>query len=135
MWAAEAILISGSWVFGWAAGATWAILRNTEGQDRLLLFYNNNDWFFLYFIQSNCVSEFLCYINEMVTLGLVCRMSDLSDIYLLLNLFSGLRDTLLLIAAVGFQIENLSLKLIQMAVDTMGDEEILQTVVYVQEDS
>ena len=59
----------------------------------------------------------------------------MSDIYLLLNLFSGLRDTLLLIAAVGFQIENLSLKLIQMAVDTMGDEEILQTVVYVQEGS
>ena len=55
----------------------------------------------------------------------------MSDIYLLLNLFSGLRDTLLLIAAVGFQIENLSLKLIQMAVDTMGDEEILQTVVYI----
>ena len=60
----------------------------------------------------------------------------MSDIYLLLNLFSGLRDTLLLIAAVGFQIENLSLKLIlQMAVDTMGDEEILQTFVYVKEGS
>lgn len=39
----EAILISGSWVFGWAARATWAILRHTEGQERLLLFYNNND--------------------------------------------------------------------------------------------
>ena len=50
-----------------------------------------------------------------VSLGLMQAaglQADLSDIDLLLNLFPGLRDTLPLIAAVGFQIENLSLKLI-----------------------
>ena len=61
------------------------------------------------FLQNICHTWYIEWGHLVWSEGI---QTDLSDIYLLLNLFSGLRDTLQLIAAVGFQIENLSLKLI-----------------------